>query len=172
MSACGTSRHASKPDRREDCVQMPAKMARSDPLPPFGAPTVMAVMRAASLSCQNEEKAQKCTPNLKSSGESRINCRPKCWSTVRSLAAGSTCRSPRRQPPKSRATSPRRPWRCIRRPISRWSANTGPLHIATPRRGHCRASAFRRYKVSGIEALANVFHFNQDVGACGADPEY
>src|SRR5258708_21222760 len=51
---------------------MPQKMAGSAPLPPFGASTVTEVVRAASLYCQNEEKAQKCTRNRESSGESRI----------------------------------------------------------------------------------------------------
>ena len=50
---------------------MPAKMARSAPRPPFGAPTVTAVVRAASPSCQNAAKAQKSTPVRGSSGESR-----------------------------------------------------------------------------------------------------
>jgi hypothetical protein len=52
---------------------MPQKMAGSDPLPPFGASTVTEVVRATSLYCQNEEKAQKCTRNRESSGESWLN---------------------------------------------------------------------------------------------------
>jgi hypothetical protein len=51
---------------------MPAKTARSDPLPLFGASTITAVVRAASLSCQNQEKAQKRTRDRESSGESRL----------------------------------------------------------------------------------------------------
>ena len=52
---------------------MPAKMARSDRLPPIGASTVIAVVRAASLSCHNEGKAPKFTRNRGASGESRFN---------------------------------------------------------------------------------------------------
>jgi hypothetical protein len=51
--------HAFKTDRREDCVQTPAKMARSDPLPPFRVPVVTAVISAASRSCQNQGEAPK-----------------------------------------------------------------------------------------------------------------
>jgi hypothetical protein len=42
---------------------MPGKMARSARRPPFGASTLMAVVRAARLPCRNEEKAQKTTQN-------------------------------------------------------------------------------------------------------------
>ena len=52
---------------------MPAKMARSAPRSPFGLPEATAVVRAASLSCQNEGKAPKFSRNRESSGESRIN---------------------------------------------------------------------------------------------------
>ena len=41
---------------------MPAKMARSAPRSPFGLPEATAVVRAASLSCQNEGKAPKILP--------------------------------------------------------------------------------------------------------------
>jgi hypothetical protein len=51
---------------------MPAKMVRSAPRPPFGAPTVAAVVRAASPYCQNAAKAQQSTPVRGSSGESRL----------------------------------------------------------------------------------------------------
>jgi hypothetical protein len=51
---------------------MPSKTARSDPLPLFGASTMTAVVRVASLSCQNQEKAQKYTRDRESSGESRL----------------------------------------------------------------------------------------------------
>jgi len=37
---------------------MPAKMARSAPLPPFRVPGIAAVVRAARLSCQNAGKGQ------------------------------------------------------------------------------------------------------------------
>src|SRR5215468_4138442 len=40
-------------NRREESVQMRRKMARSAPPPPFGPPGVAAVVRAASLACQN-----------------------------------------------------------------------------------------------------------------------
>ena len=51
---------------------MPAKMARSAPRSPFGLPEATAVVRAASLSCQNEGKAPKFSRNRESSGESRM----------------------------------------------------------------------------------------------------
>jgi hypothetical protein len=51
---------------------MPTKMARSAPRSPFGLPEATAVVRAASLSCQNEGKAQKFSRNRESSGESRV----------------------------------------------------------------------------------------------------
>ena len=56
----------------EECVQMPAKMVRSAPRPPFGAPTVAAVVRATSPYCQNAAKAQQSTPVRGSSGEPRL----------------------------------------------------------------------------------------------------
>ena len=64
--------HAFRSNRREECVQMPAKMARSDRLPPIGASTVIAVVRAASLSCHNEGNAPKFSRNGGASGESRF----------------------------------------------------------------------------------------------------
>jgi hypothetical protein len=51
---------------------MPAKMARSARRSPFGLPEATAVVRAASLSCQNEGKAPKFSRNRESSGESRL----------------------------------------------------------------------------------------------------
>jgi hypothetical protein len=51
---------------------MSGKMARSAPPPPFGVPGVTAVIRAASLSCRNAGKAQKCQRNRASSGEFRF----------------------------------------------------------------------------------------------------
>ena len=44
--------HVFKRDRCEECVQMPGKMARSDPRPP-GLPVVAAVVRAATPPWQN-----------------------------------------------------------------------------------------------------------------------
>ena len=55
---------------------MPTKMARSAPRSPFGLPEATAVVRAASLSCQNEGKAPKFSRNRESSGESRL--KPLC----------------------------------------------------------------------------------------------
>ena len=71
---------------------MPAKMARSAPRPPFGAPTVTAVVRAASPSCQNAAKAQKFTPVRGSSGESRLirSAISSIWRTVKRSANHST----------------------------------------------------------------------------------
>ena len=51
---------------------MPAKMARSAPRSPFGLPEATAVVRAASLSCQNEGKAPKFSRNRGASGDSRF----------------------------------------------------------------------------------------------------
>ena len=45
--------HVFKGDRWEECVQMPGKMARSDPRPPSGLPVVAAVVRAANPPWQN-----------------------------------------------------------------------------------------------------------------------
>ncbi len=54
--------HAFKTDRREDCVQMPGKTARSAARQPFGLPKVTAVIRVVGLSCQNVGKTQKSMP--------------------------------------------------------------------------------------------------------------
>ena len=51
---------------------MRRKMVRSAPPPPFGPPGVAAVVRAASLACQNAVKAQKFVPLQESSEESRL----------------------------------------------------------------------------------------------------
>jgi hypothetical protein len=51
---------------------MPAKNGQISPQPTFGAATVTAVVRAASLSCQNAGKAKKSTPVRESSGEYRL----------------------------------------------------------------------------------------------------
>jgi hypothetical protein len=58
--------------RREECVQMPARMTRSALQSPFELAEVRAVVRATRLSCQNARKAQKFTPVRGSSGESRL----------------------------------------------------------------------------------------------------
>jgi hypothetical protein len=46
---------------------MPGKTAKSAPLPPFGLSGMTALVRAATLSCENAGKSQKCTQ-----GESRL----------------------------------------------------------------------------------------------------
>jgi hypothetical protein len=51
---------------------MQRKMARSAPPPPFGPPGVAAVIRTASLACQNAVKAQKFVQLQESSEESRL----------------------------------------------------------------------------------------------------
>ena len=61
---------------------MPAKMARSAPRSPFGLPEATAVVRAASLSCQNEGKAPKFSRNRESSGESRFRALVYAWDGV------------------------------------------------------------------------------------------
>jgi hypothetical protein len=50
---------------------MPGKTAKSAPLPPFGLSGMTALVRAATLSCENAGKSQKCTQDRESSGESR-----------------------------------------------------------------------------------------------------
>ena len=40
---------------------MPGKTAKSAPLPPLGLSGMTALVRAATLSCENAEKSQKCT---------------------------------------------------------------------------------------------------------------
>jgi hypothetical protein len=44
--------------RREECVQMPRKMATSAARQPFGLPKVTAAASAAHLSCQNAAQKQ------------------------------------------------------------------------------------------------------------------
>ena len=51
---------------------MPGKTAKSAPLPPFGLSGMTALVRAATLSCENAGKSQKCTQDRESSGESRF----------------------------------------------------------------------------------------------------
>jgi hypothetical protein len=58
--------------RREECVQMPGKTARSAARQPLRLPTVTAAARATRLSCQNAGKAQKFMPVRESSGEYRV----------------------------------------------------------------------------------------------------
>lgn len=55
---------------------MPAKIVTSALRPPFGEPTVTAVVHAACTYCQNAAKAQKSTPVRGSSGESRYSDLP------------------------------------------------------------------------------------------------
>ena len=51
---------------------MTGKTAKSAPLPPFGLSGMTALVRAATLSCENAGKSQKCTQDRESSGESRF----------------------------------------------------------------------------------------------------
>jgi hypothetical protein len=72
-------------------------MVRSAPPPPFGPPGVAAVVRAASLACQNAVKAQKFVPLQESSEESRLNAiglnpvlaamPPEWWPIIESIVA-------------------------------------------------------------------------------------
>src|ERR1019366_3862864 len=64
--------HAFKSDRWEECVQMPAKMARSAPRPPFGPPEVTVAVRTSLLSCRKAGKPRTSAPIRESSGESRL----------------------------------------------------------------------------------------------------
>jgi hypothetical protein len=52
---------------------MPGKTAKSAPLPPFGLSGMTALVRAATLSCENAGKSQKCTQDRESSGEYQSN---------------------------------------------------------------------------------------------------
>ncbi|SRR6266511_5920916 len=51
---------------------MPGKTAKSAPLAPFELLGMTALVRAATLSCENAGKSQKCTQDRESSGESRF----------------------------------------------------------------------------------------------------
>ena len=62
--------HGFKSNRREPCVQMPAKMPRSDPRPPCGLPEVPITVRTSRLSCRKVGKAPIFTPVREPSGES------------------------------------------------------------------------------------------------------
>ena len=87
---------------------MRRKMVRSAPPPPFGPPGVAAVVRAASLACQNAVKAQKFVPLQESSEESRLNAiglnpvlaamPPEWWPIIESIVA-------HRRPPQVITTS-------------------------------------------------------------------
>jgi hypothetical protein len=59
--------------RREECVQMPGKMARSAPRPPFGLPDAPVAVRTSRLSCGKAGKARISKPVPGSSGESRFS---------------------------------------------------------------------------------------------------
>jgi hypothetical protein len=63
---------AYKSNRREQYVQMPAKIARSAARPPFGLPEMLVAVHASRLSCREAEKAPIFTPVQESSGESKI----------------------------------------------------------------------------------------------------
>jgi hypothetical protein len=64
--------HAFKGSPREECVQMPAKMTRSVPRPPFGLPDVPAAIHTSRGSCGKARKAQGFMPLRESSRESRL----------------------------------------------------------------------------------------------------
>jgi len=64
--------HAFKSNRQKECVQMPGKMARSDPRPAFGLPEVLVAVSTSRLSCKRAGKTRTLMPVWDSSGESRI----------------------------------------------------------------------------------------------------
>jgi hypothetical protein len=76
---------------------MPGKTAKSAPLPPFGLSGMTALVRAATLSCENAGKSQKCTQDRESSGESRFRCqlRPPPRSPIRTGVSQSPTNGPR-----------------------------------------------------------------------------
>jgi len=59
--------------RREECVQVPARMTRSAPQSPFEPPEVRAVVRATPPVLPERQKSAKIHAGSGSSGESRIN---------------------------------------------------------------------------------------------------
>jgi hypothetical protein len=63
--------HAFKRGRREQCVQMPAKMVGWPPRLPLRLPGVTAAVRASRLSCGKAGKAQIFRPVQGASGETR-----------------------------------------------------------------------------------------------------
>jgi hypothetical protein len=71
--------YSSQSNRREECVQMPEKMAISDPRPPFGLRGVTVVVCDTRLPCQNAGKAEISTPDRELSGESRFNPLHPCF---------------------------------------------------------------------------------------------
>ncbi len=66
---------AFKSDRWEECVKMPAKMARSSPRPSSGLPEVTVAVRTALLSCREAGKTRVFTPAQEPSGESGLSSR-------------------------------------------------------------------------------------------------
>src|SRR6478736_4374703 len=66
-------RSVSKSNRQKECVQMPGKMARSDPRPAFGLPEVLVAVSTSRLSCKRAGKARTLMPVGDSSGESRFD---------------------------------------------------------------------------------------------------
>src|SRR4029077_10775164 len=79
--------HAFKSDSLEEWSKC-AKMARSAPRPRFRGPGITALVRAASLSCENAAHAKKFTPVRGSYGESRSEL-PAGRAESRSLCSGS-----------------------------------------------------------------------------------
>jgi hypothetical protein len=65
--------HAFTSNRREECAQMPGKMARSAPRPPFGLPDALVAVLTSRLSCRKAGKARIFAPVREPSGESRLN---------------------------------------------------------------------------------------------------
>ena len=57
----------------EACVQMPERMARSDPRPPFGLPEMPVASGTSRLSCGKPRESRVFTPIRESSGKSRLH---------------------------------------------------------------------------------------------------
>src|SRR4029077_3993203 len=55
--------HAFTSNRREECAQMPGKIARSAPRPPFGLPDALVAVLTSRLSCRKAGKARIFTPD-------------------------------------------------------------------------------------------------------------
>src|SRR5262249_39927454 len=64
--------HAFKSNRQKECVQMPGKMARSDPRPSVGLPEVLVAVSTSRLSCKRAGKTRTLMPVWDSSRESRL----------------------------------------------------------------------------------------------------
>jgi hypothetical protein len=64
--------HAFTSNRREECAQMPARIARLATRPSFWIPEVSVAVRSSRPSCSTAEKTRLFMADRQSSGESRL----------------------------------------------------------------------------------------------------